>query len=355
MAIGIILLFVGTCIIPAIAQDTEKPLPSSKGNWLYVGGSGPGNYTKIQDAIDNANDGDTVFVYDDSSPYYENLLIEKSLKIQGENRVTTVLVGSAITEKIIVNISADDVSFRNFTIQPMLGNPTGITVYKNYTNPDCWKTEIIQNVTISDIIIRNTSTGIFTIRLSKGRINGNIVENCSGDAGMLFLVSSDNIITNNFVANCSGIGILIDGLWSIFNINNYRQPCPKNNFLSRNTVIANRWGIEVNSGPFNTTINENNILSNHELGIQIVHAYKTKITRNNFMNNTENAYFYNIRFPQFVILKNSWEKNFWDEPKELPVPIHGVYYSLLSLFILLPSIAFDWHPAQKPYDIPGMT
>ena len=66
LAIGIILLFVGTCIIPAIAQDTEKSLPSSRGNWLYVGGSGPGNYTRIQDAIDNASDGDTVFVYSGS-------------------------------------------------------------------------------------------------------------------------------------------------------------------------------------------------------------------------------------------------------------------------------------------------
>ena len=32
------------------------------GNTLYVGGSGPGNFTKIQDAIDNASNGKTVFV-----------------------------------------------------------------------------------------------------------------------------------------------------------------------------------------------------------------------------------------------------------------------------------------------------
>ncbi|MEF8847999.1 MAG: hypothetical protein V5A68_02570 [Candidatus Thermoplasmatota archaeon] len=29
---------------------------------LYVGGRGPGNYSTIQNAIDNANTGDTVFV-----------------------------------------------------------------------------------------------------------------------------------------------------------------------------------------------------------------------------------------------------------------------------------------------------
>jgi len=53
LVIGIILLFVGTCIIPAMAQTTEKQ--SSRGTWLYVGGCGPGNYTKIQDAFDNTS------------------------------------------------------------------------------------------------------------------------------------------------------------------------------------------------------------------------------------------------------------------------------------------------------------
>ncbi len=68
LTIGVILLFVGTSSIPTMALKTKNSQSSSTGNWLYVGGSGPGNYTKIQDAIDNASDGDTVFVYDDFSP-----------------------------------------------------------------------------------------------------------------------------------------------------------------------------------------------------------------------------------------------------------------------------------------------
>ncbi|MBP1662308.1 MAG: hypothetical protein H6P94_557, partial [Thermoplasmatales archaeon] len=62
MAVGPILLFLGACIVPMTAQDAEKSFSTSSGTWLYVGGSGPGNYTKIQDAIDNASDGDTIFV-----------------------------------------------------------------------------------------------------------------------------------------------------------------------------------------------------------------------------------------------------------------------------------------------------
>ena len=52
LAVCIILLFIGICIIPSNAKDTEKLLQTSRGNWFYVGGSGPGNYSKIQDASD---------------------------------------------------------------------------------------------------------------------------------------------------------------------------------------------------------------------------------------------------------------------------------------------------------------
>ncbi len=64
LAIGIILLFVGVTISSSNSTEhTEKSQSTSRGNWLYVGGSGPGNYTRIQDAIDDASHGDTVFVY----------------------------------------------------------------------------------------------------------------------------------------------------------------------------------------------------------------------------------------------------------------------------------------------------
>ncbi len=61
LAVGIILLFIGTAVIPSTAQNIEKS--TSRGNTLYVGGNGPGNYSIIQDAVDNASNGDMVYVY----------------------------------------------------------------------------------------------------------------------------------------------------------------------------------------------------------------------------------------------------------------------------------------------------
>ena len=53
-------------------------------NILYVGGSGECNYTKFQGAIDNATDGDTVFVYDISLLYNESVTIDKSINFLAE-------------------------------------------------------------------------------------------------------------------------------------------------------------------------------------------------------------------------------------------------------------------------------
>jgi pectin methylesterase-like acyl-CoA thioesterase len=62
------------------------------GNTLYVGGSGFGNYTKIQDAIDNASEGDTIFVH--NGIYNENITIIKTINLIGEDKNTTIINGS---------------------------------------------------------------------------------------------------------------------------------------------------------------------------------------------------------------------------------------------------------------------
>ena len=84
-----------------------------KGDILYVGGSGEGNYTSIQDAIDNATDGNTVFVFNDSSPYEESIVVDKSIKLIGEDRNTTFINGSS-WGKGIVYICADRTTFSGF-------------------------------------------------------------------------------------------------------------------------------------------------------------------------------------------------------------------------------------------------
>jgi parallel beta-helix repeat protein len=367
LGIAVCMLLIITVFPVSATALSEKTFPSlTTGNTLYVGGSGPNNYTKIQDAINDAVNGDTIFVYDDSSPYYENIIIEKSITLIGEMRETTCILGDNSSDAI-VNISADDVSISGFTIQAYMGQPEGILIVRHFTSPDYWNIDIIQNATICDTSIKNTSSGIFGIRLNHGKLIGNIIENCRG-SGILLYIPSNSTITNNCITSSFYRGIHIDGLWGPYRILNHRNPVPENNIISYNIVRSNRWGIELNSGTVNTTISDNNITGNHEIGIQIFQASKTEITRNNFFENSKNAYFDAvcvIRYPRFM--QNTWDNNYWGEPKDAPVRINGTFYFIpfprlpLSIsfpnyefnFKELPWVAFDWHPAQEPYDIGG--
>jgi pectin methylesterase-like acyl-CoA thioesterase len=55
-------------------KKSDNPIFSQT---LYVGGTGPNNYTKIQDAIDNASNQDTIFVY--NGIYQEHIIINKEI------------------------------------------------------------------------------------------------------------------------------------------------------------------------------------------------------------------------------------------------------------------------------------
>jgi len=64
-------------------------------NNYYVGGSGPNNYTKIQDAVNDSNDGDTVFVY--NGIYYEHIKIDKDINLIVEEKQKKFLMSNDLT------------------------------------------------------------------------------------------------------------------------------------------------------------------------------------------------------------------------------------------------------------------
>ncbi|RLF52019.1 MAG: hypothetical protein DRN11_01820, partial [Thermoplasmata archaeon] len=102
-------------IAPAIASERVNYaiMKNGNGRTLYVGGSGPGNYSKIQDAIENASNGDTIFVY--SGTYYENVVINKSIDLIGENVKTTIIDGMRRNKTVFILVS--NVLVCNFTIR----------------------------------------------------------------------------------------------------------------------------------------------------------------------------------------------------------------------------------------------
>jgi len=99
----IVFLFVTGSSFFVSVHLVEPPVSMNNAQTLYVGGLGPGNFTKIQDAVDNASDGDTVFVYDDSAPYHESIIINVSIHLLGENRNTTSIERGNHVVSIYVN------------------------------------------------------------------------------------------------------------------------------------------------------------------------------------------------------------------------------------------------------------
>ncbi len=73
----------------------------------------PTGYPTIQEAINAANPGDTIFV--SSGTYYEQLVVDKAISLIGENRNTTVI--DTNESATVVRINADNVTISNLTIQ----------------------------------------------------------------------------------------------------------------------------------------------------------------------------------------------------------------------------------------------
>jgi len=215
----IIVLYAVTTVVSATSDTVLIDKSTENGNMFYVGGDGSGNYSIIQDAIDDSSDGDTVFVYDDSSPYYENIMIDKSINLIGENRETTIIDSG---EKLsVILIIADRVSISGFTIQNsgILWINHGIDIHSSFN-------------TISNNIIKNNHIGIG--QYTSGGYSAN-----------------NNIISNNVIEENDGNGVY---LYESFN-----------NVISMNTISDNDGGLIIRFSNYNNV--SNNIFINDGVGI----------------------------------------------------------------------------------------
>jgi parallel beta-helix repeat protein len=189
------ILFLGVALAPSIASKMEQSsMPTLGGDIFYVGGSGEGNYSKIQDAIDNASDGDTVFVYDDSSPYYEHILINKSISLIGEDLDTTIIDGGR--NGTIVRIASVDVNISNLTIQ---NGDAGISCgFLSGSNT-------LQNTIISDnncgIYLEGSSYNVIKDNIISKNYIGIYLTDMQGPFGSVFRTTGNEISGNNFLYN----------------------------------------------------------------------------------------------------------------------------------------------------------
>jgi len=298
IVLGIICIFFGASVIPLTTADSNREFGNLtlNGDTLYVGGSGPGNYSKIKDAVDNASDGDTVFVFDDSSPYIERIQIRKTIQLIGENKETTVIDAGSTSYTNVVEIyhNVSGVTINGFTIKQGMH---GIDIYGDGYN-------IISN---NNIIENN-----FPLIIRKNAVNNLISDNyidAAGEKVSLTIVSSNNIFKNNIIANDDGIEFLES----------------HNNTIEFNEFKNLTWGIVFHRA-YNNKIFNNNFIDCRNCALQYIRY--------------DNGYRFRIR--------NRWYGNFWNRPRVLPKAIIGI---VILLPIIHPLFNFDCHPANEPYQI----
>jgi parallel beta-helix repeat protein len=197
----------------------------------------PDDYATIQEAINAASAGDTIYVK--TGTYYESVVVNKTVSLVGESRDNTILNGTSPDSEVIVE--AGNVEISNFTFTGWLGNiwvnaTTDVTIVDSTIifNVIGVYAKNSRNVTVENNIlagtllnsqgilldnstecnvINNTITGALYegVRLwysSSNVIRGNNITN--NDDGIFLIESSQNSILDNVISDNAGPGIYFD-------------------------------------------------------------------------------------------------------------------------------------------------
>ena len=396
IAFTVILLFVGMSISSTGSVLEQTSVISSDGNILYVGGSGEGNYTKIQDAIDNASDGDTVFVY--NGTYKENLIVNKSINLLGEEKNTTIIDGNQ--DGCTINLNTENTTIKNFTI---IGGGFDTDEFKNFFRAGIRVTS--SNNIIRNNIFRKNCIGISAVRVTNLTIKDNIfIEDGVGftsyenderptlkieyflhnienntvngkplyyyfnendrlidnwEIGQLILVNCTNFIIKNVSISQTDWGLVFAfcnrcltencnifknslAIWTLKSNNNLFQFNNISNNYHRAVVID--YYSNHNQVRFNK-------ISNTFCGVEIEWwSNANLITKNNFLNNNVSGYEHQSLF-------SMWYKNYYDDWIGVKIPIlfflpkiiYGMPIEKIPRFFM--PVSIDFFPAKEPFDI----
>ncbi|MEA2055548.1 MAG: right-handed parallel beta-helix repeat-containing protein, partial [Candidatus Thermoplasmatota archaeon] len=358
---------------------------------IYVDDDGGADYKKIQNAIDNASECDTVFVY--NGTYYENLIVNKKIDLIGEDKHTTIIDGMLNGDTIAIN--AEGVMLSNFTITHGTTNikndiaRAGIRVTKSNNNI---KNNIIKDNMLGVFGLRVTNLTVCNNRFYDDGITFSPYENearpkicmkyflhniynntvndkplyyyknqkdfaVPKDAGMIILTNCTNVTITDVNLTYSDDGLLMayssncliehsnisngDGIWTF---------CSSQNIFQFNTLSNNFHGITLDYNS-NYNIIQNNTISNNEMAGVMIEYYSTNnhITKNNLINKTYGGYFTQA-------FRNKWDQNYYSDwiglkynkMTCLPKIILGRFLDLYPKI----SICFkiDWYPAETPYN-----
>jgi parallel beta-helix repeat protein len=310
------------------------------------------NSSSIQSAIDNASDGDTIFIWADT--YYENVVVNKSVSLIGNGSDETIIDAGGVGNVVI--ITADWVNISGFKIINSdnfitrwcagitLNNVNNVSIKNNYCYNNlegikCTNSEsiIIQN----NMIISNKNHGMRLDKSNQSTISNNTIQN-NNNCGILLISSHFNKLKNNTCINNAADGLqihksdyieLIDNYCSFNEFNGICVPFSNHSTIINNTCNSNiDNGILLNEASFNNISNNtcnnnsfngirtqfssnynlfknNSCKSNKWIGISIEESSNNNIIEQNYCNNSYGGIGSYSTSKSNVIRKNSCLSN----------------------------------------------
>jgi parallel beta-helix repeat protein len=275
LLIAVVLLFAAMVMVPTHAAPK---------NVYYVDDDGGYDFTTIQAAIDACVSGDKIHVY--AGEYTENLVIDVSITLTGEDPATTIIDGGGGSNCIYV----DNVMVRitGFTI--MDGRTNGI-----YLDDSCAGSIIIGNT-----ITGNGQDGIFMLGSDECTIKGNTIEN-NGYYGIYMRIDCDdneiigNTITGNYYEN-------------IFIFSGCDRNLVKGNKISYSETS---WGIRIWAACDDNEIIGNTITGNYLANIYIYNDCPGNLVQGNEISYSETGQgiFMNYLCDESMIIGNEITDN----------------------------------------------
>ncbi len=239
--------------------------------YIIVDGNGKGDYSSIQDAINHAQEGDTILVK--SGEYREVLIINKRVTILGEDRNRTKINPASIRNGFAIEIRAGGVILKNLNITNR-GNGKYAQAVK-IVSPD---------IKVIGCMIHDVPVGI-SIWSSNNTIEGCKFWNCKDEGVVLMGTKYTNCDNNNIVKcyfynNGDGVElqyadgnvimdcIMKDNLHSGVDILDFHS---EDNLIVNCSITGNTYGIMYMSDSnalVNCTVSDNidgNIVTNNML------------------------------------------------------------------------------------------
>ncbi|MCK4615000.1 MAG: right-handed parallel beta-helix repeat-containing protein, partial [Thermoplasmata archaeon] len=248
----LILAFLGLMILFLLSAR------SGEARIITVDDDGPANHSKIQDAIDAAEEGDTIRVYE--GMYYENVVVNKSVSVIGNGSANTTIDGRGDGE--VVKITVDWCNVSGFNVTESGNLNAGIEVRSNSN-------------TLSNNTCSNNYYGIYLWDSVNNTLTNN---NCSNNNyhGIRLYLSSNCTLTNNTCSSNNYRGIYLDS----------SSDCT----ITNNTCSSNNHhGIYLYKSS-DCTFTNNTCSSNNYYGIYLRYSSNNTLTNNTASNNYYGIY-----------------------------------------------------------------